>query len=139
MNIFSSTESIYFLYTYSDKLTERTLDLINLTFISHKVLNIISGLIIFGSLILMFTSYKEKINKELLNKNILVLAYIFSFTIITPLLGGRQFLQFDIMALSVFASVYICFLFIWISLPFIFKDMKYVKSFLKAFCTPLYY
>jgi len=133
MNVFSSTESIYFLYTYSDKLTERTLDLINLTFISHKVLNIISGLIIFGSLILMFTNYKEKINKELVNKNILVLIYIFSFTIITPLLGGRQFLQFDIMALSVFASVYICFLFIWISLPFIFKDLKYIKSFLKAF------
>ena len=133
MNIFSSTESIYFLYTYSDKLTERTLDLINLTFISHKVLNIISGLIIFGSLILMYTNYKEKINKELVYKNIIVLVYIFSFTIITPLLGGRQFLQFDIMALSVFASVYICFLFIWISIPFIFKDLKYIKSFLKAF------
>ena len=133
MNVFSSTDSIYFLYTYSDKLTERTLGLINLTLFSHKVLNIISGLIIFLSFILMFTSYKEKINKELVNKNILVLIYIFSFTIITPLLGGRQFLQFDIMALSVFASVYICFLFIWISIPFIFKDLQYIKSFLKTF------
>ena len=132
-DIFSTTDSIYFLFTYSDKLSGKTSQLIDLTFITHKVLNAVSAIILFVSLILLFTSYKEKINKELFWKNIIVLAYIFSFTIITPLLGGRQFLQFDIMALSVFASVYICFIYIWISLPFIFKELKFVNFFLKAF------
>ena len=133
MDIFSSTDSIYFLFTNSGKLTDKTLKLIDFTFISHKVLNGISVLILFGSLILLFTNYKEKINFELVYKNIFVLTYVFFFTIMTPLLGGRQFLKFDIMALSVFASVYICFLFIWVSLPFIFKELKLINLFLKAF------
>jgi len=133
MDIFSSTDSIYFLFTYSDKLTEKTSKLIDLLLISHKLLNAISVLILFGSLILLFTSFKEKINNELVYKNVFVLIYIFSFTIITPLLGGRQFLQFDIMALSVFASTYICFIFIWVSLPFIFKELKLLNFLLKAF------
>ena len=133
MDIFSSTDSIYFLFTYSDKLTEKTSELIDLLLISHKLLNAISVLILFGSLILLFTSFKEKINNELVYKNVFVLIYIFSFTIITPLLGGRQFLQFDIMALSVFASTYICFIFIWVSLPFIFKELKLLNFILKAF------
>jgi len=132
MDIFSSTDSIYFLFTYSDKLTEKTSKLIDLLLISHKLLNAISVLILFGSLILLFTSFKEKINNELVYKNVFVLIYIFSFTIITPLLGGRQFLQFDIMALSVFASTYICFIFIWVSLPFIFKELKLLNFILKA-------
>jgi len=132
MDIFSSTDSIYFLFTYSDKLTEKTSELIDLLLISHKLLNAISVLILFGSLILLFTSFKEKINNELVYKNVFVLIYIFSFTIITPLLGGRQFLQFDIMALSVFASTYICFIFIWVSLPFIFKELKLLNFILKA-------
>jgi hypothetical protein len=132
MDIFSSTDSIYFLFTYSDKLTEKTSQLIDLTLIAHKVLNAISVLILFGSLTLLFTSFKEKINNVLVYKNLFVLIYIFSFTIITPLLGGRQFLQFDIMALSVFASIYICFIFIWVSLPFIFKELKLLNFILKA-------
>ncbi len=133
MDIFSSTDSIYFLFTYSDKLTEKTSQLVDLMLIAHKVLNAISVLILFGSLILLFTSFKEKINNVLVYKNLFVLIYIFSFTIITPLLGGRQFLQFDIMALSVFASTYICFIFIWVSLPFIFKELKLLNFILKAF------
>jgi hypothetical protein len=132
MDIFSSTDSIYFLFTYSDKLTEKTSQLIDLTLIAHKVLNAISVLILFGSLTLLFTSFKEKINNVLVYKKLFVLIYIFSFTIITPLLGGRQFLQFDIMALSVFASIYICFIFIWVSLPFIFKELKLLNFILKA-------
>ncbi len=131
--IFSSTDSIYFLFTYSDKLNDTSIQLINLTFFSHKLLNITSGLVIIISLIFVFTSYKEKINYKLLYKNIFVCIYIFLFTIVTPLLGGKQFLQFDIMALSVFASTYICFLFIWVSLPFIFNDLKFFNFFLKAF------
>lgn len=133
MDIFSSTDSIYFLFTYSDKLTEKTSQLVDLMLIAHKVLNAISVLILFGSLILLFTSFKEKINNVLVYKNLFVLIYIFSFTIITPLLGGRQFLQFDIMALSVFASTYICFIFIWVSLPFIFKELKLLNFILKGF------
>ena len=132
-DIFSSTESIYFLYSYSDKLTDKTLQLIDLTLLSHKALNGIFVIIFFGSVLLLFTSYKEKINKELVYKNLFVLTFVFSFTIITPLIGGRQFLQFDIMALSVFASAYVCFLFVWISIPFIFKELKFINFFLKAF------
>ena len=104
MDIFSSTDSIYFLFTYSDKLTEKTSQLVDLMLIAHKVLNAISVLILFGSLILLFTSFKEKINNVLVYKNLFVLIYIFSFTIITPLLGGRQFLQFDIMACLLYTS-----------------------------------
>lgn len=131
--IFSSTDFIYFLFTYSDKLNDTTIQLINLTFFSHKILNITSGLVIITSLIFVFTRYKEKINYNLLYKNIFVCIYVFLFTIVTPLLGGKQFLQFDIMALSVFASIYICFLFIWVSLPFIFYDLKLFNFFLKTF------
>ena len=39
-DIFSSTDSIYFLFTYSDKLTEDTRQIIDLTFLSHKLLNL---------------------------------------------------------------------------------------------------
>jgi len=124
-DIFSSTDSIYFLFTYSDKLTETSLQLIDLTLFSHKLLNLISGLVMIISLTLIFTSYKEKINYKLVYKNIVVFIFIFSFTIITPLLGGRQFLQFDIQSLSVYASTYILFIYIWISIPFIFKEIKY--------------
>ena len=132
-DIFSSTDSIYFLFTYSDKLTEDTRQIIDLTFLSHKLLNLISILVIIGASITVFTSYRNKINEKLLFKNLIVCIYIFSFTIVTPLLGGRQFLQFDIQALSVFSSTYILFIFIWISLPFIFKELNYFNKSIKIF------
>jgi hypothetical protein len=81
----------------------------------------------------LFIFYKDKINDNLLFKNLIVCVYIFSFTIVTPLLGGRQFLQFDIQALSVFSSTYVMFLFIWISLPFIFKELRFFNQGLKLF------
>ena len=130
-DVFSSTDSIYFLFTYSDKLSESTIRLIELTFLSHKLLNILAVFVIVTSLILMFTGYKDKVNDKLLLKNLIVCIYIFSYTIVNPLLGGRQFLQFDIQALSVFSSSYILFLFIWISIPFIFKELRFFNQGLK--------
>ena len=130
-DVFSSTDSIYFLFTYSDKLSESTSRLIELTFLSHKLLNILAVFVIATSLILMFTGYKDKVNDKLLLKNLIVCIYIFSYTIVNPLLGGRQFLQFDIQALSVFSSTYILFLFIWISIPFIFKELRFFNQGLK--------
>lgn len=127
-DVFSSTDSIYFLFTYSDKLSESTSRLIELTFLSHKLLNILAVFVIATSLILMFTGYKDKVNDKLLLKNLIVCIYIFSYTIVNPLLGGRQFLQFDIQALSVFSSTYILFLFIWISIPFIFKELRFFNQ-----------
>lgn len=133
LDVFSSADKIYFLFSYSDKLTQKSENLINLTFFTHKLLNITSLGVLFIAVIFIFINKKDKLNLKLLYKNVFILFYILSFTIATPLIGGREFLQFDIMALSVFASLYVCFLFIWISLPFIFKEFTFFNKFLNIF------
>ena len=51
----------------------------------------------------------------------------------TPLLGGKNFLEFEYFSLSVFMSTYILFLYLWLIVPFIFTDFKNINKLIKLF------
>ena len=131
-NIFSTTDHIYFLFSYSDKLSEKSIQLIDLSLYANKLLNLFSFSVIILAFFLLVKN-KETINIKLLYKNLLIIFFIVSFVIITPLIVGKQFLYFDIQSLSVFSSTYILFLYIWISVPFIFKKFRLFNQTVKIF------
>ena len=83
--------------------------------------------------VLTFTNYKRNINLELLYKAIIIFTFIVSFTVVTPLLGGKNFLEFEYFSLSVFMSTYILFLYLWLIVPFIFTDFKNINKLIKLF------
>ena len=71
-NIFSNTETIYFLYVSSDKLSQQS-DLILKTILNfHKYMNLVLFTFLILATVLTFTNYKRNINLELLYKAIII-------------------------------------------------------------------
>lgn len=121
LEVFTSKETIYYPLNLDSKLDNINLLLSGYIFKFHKYFNLLSGILVISGCLLRITKFKSKVNKEFLNKSILTILFIFLYTVGSPLLGGRSFLDFDYVNLSVFSSIYILFVYLWLLSFFIFK------------------
>ena len=94
-------------------------------------MNLVLFTFLIFAIVLTFTNYKTNINLELLYKAIIIFTFIVSFTVMTPLLGGQNFLEFEYFSLSVYMSTYILFLYLWLLVPFIFMEFKNINRLIK--------
>ena len=121
LNIFTNKDTIYYPLHFDTKLDNINFLLSKYIFKFHKFFNLSSGILVISGCLLQITKFKSKVNKEFLNKSILTLLFIFLYIVGSPLLGGRSFLDFDYVSLSVFSSIYILFVYFWLLSVFIFN------------------
>ena len=131
LNIFAEPSNIYWPFQYSDKFSSTTETAVGAFLKYHKFFNLVSVSLIITGVSLSFSKFKEMINTENLIKATFTFFVIYVYTVLTPLLGqGRSFLDFDIGSLMVYSSVYILYIFLWVSSFFIFKFNKlFYRSF----------
>ena len=131
LNIFTEPSNIYWPFQYSDKFSSTTETAVGAFLKYHKFFNLVSVSLIITGVFLSFSKFKEMINTENLIKATFTFFVIYVYTVLTPLLGqGRSFLDFDIGSLMVYSSVYILYIFLWVSSFFIFKFNKlFYRSF----------
>ena len=131
LNIFAEPSNIYWPFQYSDKFSSTTDIAVGAFMKYHKFFNLVSVSLIITGVSLSFSKFKEMINTENLIKATFTFFVIYVYTVLTPLLGqGRSFLDFDIGSLMVYSSVYILYIFLWVSSFFIFKFNKlFYRSF----------
>ena len=132
LNIFAEPSNIYWPFQYSDKFSSTTETAVGAFLKYHKFFNLVSVSLIITGVSLSFSKFKEMINTENLIKATFTFFVIYVYTVLTPLLGqGRSFLDFDIGSLMVYSSVYILYIFLWVSSFFIFKFNKlFYRSFI---------
>ena len=133
LNIFSDKDTIYYPLNFDSKLDDVNNFFSSFTFKFHKFFNLVSTLLVLSGSLLQLTKFKTKVNKEFLIKSIFTLVFIYLYTVGSPLLGGRSYLDFDYASLSVFSSIYILFVYYWALSIFIFKLEIFKKIFMIFF------